>query len=243
MIRPHGSPGKLISGDAGFPVRVSPNVMTVVIHALQQAWAEICTDPTTHLAPVTPGNPEEDRYTDAICEMLLYYLHSSTCQIDGFTSDVFENIERGANLSNFNQSIINKQPDLVIRLANSPLVNTRRYVGIFAETKVVSKKTSLTSYTQHGVSRFVRGDYAWAMQDGLMIAYRKKPVRDVGTLENPLINDSSLLVMPDNSKHLVQAGLPIPACGKSTHDRQWSYQAGGVPGEIRLWHLWAFDIP
>lgn len=58
---------------------------------------------------------------------------------------MFENVERGANLSNFDSSVINKQPDLVIRLANSPLVNTRRYVGIFAETKVVSqKKGSLT---------------------------------------------------------------------------------------------------
>lgn len=225
------------------PLEFPPNVLTVVIQALRQAWAEICADPATHLSPVTPGNPEEDRYTDALCEILLYYLDDPTCLIDGFTSDVFESVERGANLSNFDSSVINKQPDLVIRLANSPLVNTRRYVGIFAETKVVSQKKGLSNYTKQGVSRFVRGDYAWAMQDGLMIAYRKQPLRKVDSLERPLKSDPALLVRQENAKHLVQSGLPIPACGKSTHDRQWTYQAGGAPGEIRLWHLWAFDIP
>ncbi|HBN9609788.1 TPA: hypothetical protein ACXJSJ_003180 [Pseudomonas aeruginosa] len=243
MIGPHGSPGKLVSSHAGFPVRVSPNVLTVVIQALQKAWAEICSDPVKHLAPVTPGNPEEDRYTDAICELLLYYLYDPSLPVNGFTSDVFESVERGANLSNFNLGVINKQPDLVIRLANSPLVNTRRYVGIFAETKVVSKKKALSNYTRQGVSRFVRGDYAWAMQDGIMIAYRKQPTRQVDALDESLKKDVSLLTQEENSKHLLQSNLPIPACGKSTHERRWTYQAGGAPGEIRLWHLWAFDIP
>ncbi|CRM05879.1 hypothetical protein [Pseudomonas sp. 24 E 1] len=243
MIGPHGSPGKLISVNAGFPVRVSPNVLAVVIQALQQAWSVICSDPTEHLSPVTPGNPEEDRYTDALCEILSHFLDSDDCPIDGFTSDVFENVERSPNIGNFDLKVINKQPDLVIRLANRPISNTRRYVGIFAETKVVSQKKSLTNYTKEGVSRFVRGDYAWAMQDGLMIAYRKQPHRGIATLEAPLKKDQSLLVVQDNAQHLIRSGLPVPACGKSTHERQWNYQAGGAPGEISLWHLWAFDIP
>jgi len=37
---------------------------------------------------------------------------------DGFTSDVFEEVNRRANLSNYNQSVINKEPNLVIQLAN-----------------------------------------------------------------------------------------------------------------------------
>jgi len=215
----------------------------VVIQALKKAWVEICADPLKHLAPATPGNPEEDRYTDAICELLLYYLRDPSLPVNGFTSDVFEGVERGPNIQNFNSGAINKQPDLVIRLANSPLFNTRRYVGIFAEAKVVSKKKALSNYTQQGISRFVQGDYAWAMQDGLMIAYRKQPVRQVDALDASLKKDLSLFTKQENSKHLVQSNLPIPACGKSTHERQWVYQAGGVPGEIRLWHLWTFDIP
>lgn len=243
MTGPYGNPAKLISSNAGFPVTISPNILTVVTHALREAWAVICTDPATHLAPTTAGNPEEDRYTDALCEILLYWLRDPTSPVNGFTSDVFENVERGTNLTNFDLSVINKQPDLIIRLANGPLLNTRRYVGIFAEAKVVSQKTSLSSYTKNGISRFVRGDYAWAMQDGLMLAYRKQPLRALDTLESPLKNDKTLLTTQENTKHLVQSGLPVPACGKTTHDRQWSYMAGGAPGAIRIWHLWAFDIP
>lgn len=243
MIGPHGSPTKLISVGTGFPVMVPPSVLTIVIRALHEAWAIICSDPAKHLAPPTPGNPEEDRYTDALCEILHYWLYDPKNPVQGFTSNVFENVERGANLSNFNQSIINKQPDLVIRLANAPLVNARRYVGIFIEAKVVSKKKGLTSYTDEGLSRFVRGDYAWAMQDGLMIAYRSTPLRDPKTLEPHLKKKQDLLINQENKKNLVQTGLMIPASGKSTHSRNWSYQAGGKPGNIRVWHLWSLDIP
>ena len=243
MNGPHGSPGKLISGKTGFPVMIPPSVLTIVIRALHAAWAVICADPAEHLAPVTPGNPEEDRYTDALCEMLGYWLHAPENPVHGFTSEVFENVERGANLSNFDQSVINKQPDLVIRLANGPLVDARRYVGIFVEAKIVSMKRGLRSYTKDGVSRFVRGDYAWAMQDGLMIAYRAKPHRELDSLESPLGKDQALLVAPENKKNLVQSGLTIPASGKSTHNRNWTYRAGDPPGSIRVWHLWSFDIP
>lgn len=243
MIGPHGSPGKLISGQTGYPLAISPNVLSVVIHALNEAWAIICADPAMHLAPPTKGNPEEDRYTDALCEILSYWLGGYDNPINGFTSDVFGAVERGVNLSNYDLSVINKQPDMVIRLANSPLVQTRHYVGIFAEAKVVSMKTSLTRYTQDGMARFVRGDYAWAMQDGVMIAYRKRPLRALSTLDAPMKSDTTLLVTPENNEHLIQAGLPIPAGAKSSHYRQWHYKDGSVPGTIRLWHLWAFDIP
>lgn len=242
MIGPHGSPAKLISNHEGFPVAISRNVLSVVIAALQAAWQIICANPSAHLAPPTKANPEEDRYTDALCEILSYWLYVGNGP-EGFTADVFESVERGLNLSNFNSTVINKQPDLVIRLANAPLVNARRYVGIFAETKVVSQKKSLTAYTKDGVARFVRGDYAWAMQDGVMIAYRKKPLREVSTLAIPLKSDAALVVTPENDEHLIQSGLVIPAQAKSTHQRNWQYQKGGTPGTIRLWHLWAFDLP
>lgn len=242
MIGPHGSPAKLISNNDGFPVAVSPNVLGVVIVALREAWQIICGDPGKHLAQVAKGNPEEDRYTDALCEILSYWLYASTGP-RGFNADVFDSVERGANQHNYASTVINKQPDLIIRLANAPLVQARRYVGIFAETKVVSKTKGMSKYTKEGVSRFVDGDYAWAMQDGVMIAYRKQPLREIETLRSPLKNDATLLVKPEIHEHLVQTGLPIPAEGKSTHDRHWTYQKGGVPGAIRLWHLWAFDVP
>jgi len=243
MIGPHGSPAKLISGEVGFPQEISPNILAVVVKALHQAWDLICGDPAKHLAPVTSGNPEEDRYTDALCEILTYWLHEPDDLVEGFTSDVFEEVNRGANLSNYNQSVINKQPDLVIRLANAPLVNARRYVGIFVEAKIVSAKKGLSLYTKDGVARFVRGDYAWAMQDSLMIAYQKTPHRALKTLDAKLKKEVTLFAAHKDGIYLEASGLPTPVSAKSTHHRQWTYSAGGQPGVIRIWHLWAFALP
>ena len=115
MIGPHGSPAKIISNANGFPYAISPNIIAVVSHAIHAAWDLILAD-SSHLAPATPGNPEEDRYTEAICNILTYWLHQPEEGSAGFTSDVFETVVRGENLTNFNETVINKQPDLMIRL-------------------------------------------------------------------------------------------------------------------------------
>jgi len=243
MIIPHGSPAKLISRATGFPQSISPGVLSVVAKALHEAWVIICENPTNHLAPITPGNPEEDRYTDALCEILFQWLKSADHEVDGFTGDVFDTVVRGENLSNYNQSVINKQPDIVIRLANAPLVQARRYVGLFAETKIVSKSKHISAYTNEGVARFVRGDYAWTMQDGLMVAYQKPPHQPIAKLAGKLQTDNKLLAEKDSDTFLVTSGLPPALCGKSTHQRQWTYAGGDKPGVIRLWHLWTLELP
>ncbi|WP_233840961.1 hypothetical protein [Dyella sp. 2HG41-7] len=242
MIGAHGSPAKLISKDTGFPLVLSSNILAVVGKALYQAWELICAEPQKHLAPSKPGNPEEDRYTDALCEILLYWLKSQS-PVDGFTADVFENVGRGENLSNYNAENINKQPDLVIRLANPPLIQARRYVGIFAETKIVSAKKQLSHYTADGMARFIRGDYAWAMQDGVMLAYQREPHRSLSTLDTKLKKEAALLTTQQQGSCLMTSGIPAQIGALSTHERQWLYTAGGKPGAVRIWHLWEFGLP
>lgn len=240
---PHGSPAKLVSNANGFPQAISPNIIAVVARAIHAAWEVICEDAATHLAPASPANPEEDRYTDALCEILLHWLESPDAEAAGFTSDVFETVVRGENLTNYDQSVINKQPDLVIRLASSPLHHARRLVGIYIETKIVSSSRQISGYTDKGVARFVRGDYAWTMQDGLMIAYQKQPSRPIASLASKLATDAALLVQPEGANHLVTSGMPSKVCGRSTHDRKWHYTGGGSPGHIRLWHMWTLHLP
>jgi hypothetical protein len=240
----HGAPAKLVSHASGFPHPIAPGVIAVVAAALRKAWEMICADPTCHLAPSGPGNPEEDIYTDALCEILGYWLRDSAGSVEGFSRDIFENVGRGENLTNFNLTRINKQPDMVLRLAKAPLVQAQRYVGLFAETKVVTKGKAIRAYTDQGIKRFVRGDYAWAMQDGLMVAYQKNPKRSIGTLAKRLEDDKSLAATQQSAEYLVTTGLPVPLCAASVHSRSWKYQnSTDSPGDIRLWHLWSLDIP
>lgn len=243
MTGPHGAPGKLVSQAGGFPHPVPLSVILVVARAVRKAWAIICADPDKHLAPPSPANPEEDRYTDALCEILLWWLSNPEDGVPGFSRDVFETVSRSENVSNYNLQKINKQPDLVIRLAKAPMDQLKRYVGLFAETKIVSKDKGVADYAAGGVARFVRGDYAWGMQDGLMLAYQKNPHCDINVLAKKLTRDGKLCVEKEDGTALVTVGLPPALCGKSTHQRQWAYASGDAPGSIRLWHLWALPLP
>ncbi len=244
MIGLHCNPAKLMSSRAGFPAPVPHAVMRVVGAAVTYAWNVIRSDPTMHLAASGPGAPIEDVYTDAICECLLQMLKAPNTVVDGFSGDTFETVSRSENLSNFNSQSLNKQPDLIIRLANGPLRHTSRYVGIFVEAKVVSMKKPITEYTAHGLARFVRGDYAWAMQGALMIAYQVHKFRPRTALESELQKDLSLCAVPDASgAYFESLANMAPLCGKSVHMRQWKYNSGDDPGPISIWHMWSLNEP
>lgn len=244
MIALHGSPNKLVSHQSGFPQPVSAGVMRVVGQAVAYAWSVIRSDPATHLAQPSPSNPPEDIYTDALCEMLLQMLKDSTAVVPGFSSVLFEHVSRAENLNNYNASVINKQPDLIIQLADGPLQQTRRYVGIYIETKIVSMKTSITRYTNDGLKRFIAGDYAWAMQGALMIAYQGQKPRPRKALELKLASDATLVTVPqDGGQWFATPVGCAPLCGNSVHQRAWRYHSGDDPGPIRVWHMWTLNIP
>ncbi len=65
-----GNPIPLINNANGFPYAVHIGVIKVVAEAIRHAWDVIHSDPSKHLVPKAPGAPDEDRYTDAICQIL-----------------------------------------------------------------------------------------------------------------------------------------------------------------------------
>ncbi|WP_339434436.1 hypothetical protein [Pseudomonas orientalis] len=238
-----GNPIPLVTTKAGFPVPLPVNIVRVVAKAIKHAWKEIEANPSAHLLPKGPAAPEEDVYTDAICNMLDQMLASDEPIIDGFTSDYFHTVCRGEGLPNFSGVALNKQPDLIIRLANSPLVDTRRLVGVFIESKVVTMSKPITKYTTDGLSRFVVGDYGWAMQAGIMLAYQKNKHRAASCLEAQLALETGLLSVPGNGAHLESRPEHAPITGFSSHDRTWLYKNGDKPGAIRVWHIWDLHTP
>ncbi|WP_242112711.1 hypothetical protein [Luteimonas aquatica] len=217
--------------------------MRVIGQAVVHAWSVIESDPAMHLAKPTPGNPAEDIYTDALCELLLQMLKSPTAVVPGFSSAHFEHVSRAENLSNYNAQFINKQPDLIIQLADGPLQQTRRYVGIYVETKIVSMKTPISRYTDEGLKRFIVGDYAWAMQGAMMIAYQAQRPRPRQTLEVKLAADATLATIPQQGHCFASPAAAAPLCGNSMHQRTWHYHSGDNPGPIRVWHMWSLHIP
>jgi hypothetical protein len=115
--------------------------------------------------------------------------------------------------------------------------------GLFIECKPVDRDHPAGSaYCDAGLIRFVRGDYAWAMQNAMMIGYARE-----GYSLNPKLSEA----LASNRK------VPIPLCSGlegcprtsasafaeqvviSKHQRTFTYVETNLPaGIIVIRHLW-----
>lgn len=239
-----GNPIPLINNTNGFPHAIHAGVVKVVATAIRHAWGVIRSDPAKHLVPSARGAPDEDRYTESICQILSQMLYADPSPVDGFSSQAFAGISRSESSCNYSGANLNKQPDILIRLADGPLVSARRFVGIYVEAKVVSMSNAIGKYTSDGLNRFVEGEYSWAMKDGMMLAYQRPKARPISSLVNALRENASLACIADaGGMHLDQGTLKETGASCSKHSRAWKYVGGGDPGEIRVWHLWDLDVP
>lgn len=238
-----GNPIPLVTAEAGFPVVLPVNIVRVVAKAIKYAWKEIEDAPSEHLVPKGAAAPEEDTYNDALCNLLCQMLNADTPVVDGFNSELFDTVCRSESLPNYCGTSLNKSPDLIIRLAHSPLSEVRRLVGVFIESKVVTSSKPISNYTSQGLSRFVNGDYGWTMQAGMMLAYQKDKPRALSCLETQLNSDSSLQSQQSSGIHLEKRTEYAPITCVSSHKRNWAYINGDTPGLIRVWHIWDLNTP
>jgi hypothetical protein len=110
-----------------------------------------------------------------------------TGEVPGFNDQFYECVTRQTATANFDGRKLNKCPDLCFRLRNENNLKRKvlsEYDSLFVECKPVDAKHPVGSkYCDDGLVRFVLGDYAWAMQDAMMIAY----ARDGRTISGHLI--------------------------------------------------------
>jgi len=141
---------------------------------------------TTHLALVkafellrlnppegfTLGAANEDSITRQLQWIMQNRLLGSR-EVPGFDARRFKNVLRAPEVTNVDGKHPAKKPDLVLFLLKRDSLSViRSHDGIFAECKPVDDSHAIgTHYCDSGINRFVTGDYAWAMQEGMMIAY------------------------------------------------------------------------
>lgn len=238
-----GRPRQLVNNRSGFPRQLPVHVIRIVARAIEHAWQVIAENPPLHLETPGPCSPEEDVYTEALRHLLDQMLQSPKPLVDGFTGRIFSGVARCPHMTNFNGTAINKQPDLVVYLADRSLDQTRSLVGVFIESKMVSTQRSLDKYTEQGLYRFVCGDYAWTMQAALMLGYQVPTFRTLDQLESRLSHDQKLLCCQAQQSAPFLRSAPQPLSGVSLHDRPWQYPTGGVPGTIEVWHMWDLRVP
>jgi hypothetical protein len=118
--------------------------------------------------------------------------------------------------------------------------------ALFVECKRVDKTHAAGSkYCEDGLCRFVDGDYAWAMEEGLMLGYSRHG-RTIAKHLLPVMQE------PKRLDRLKTAELPSPvehpgavtqdkaeALHISRHRRGFSWVADKGPGtDILIYHSW-----
>jgi hypothetical protein len=100
-------------------------------------------------------------------------------------------------------------------------------------------------YCDDGLIRFVRGDYAWAMQEGMMLAYARNDRTIVNHLipamnEKPRIATLSTIQTPEQCSSSAAGACNLAeAIHVSRHRRMFSWRDGkGMATEICIYHLW-----
>lgn len=211
-----------------------PEIEIVHIEILAERLLRAFRDIRQH-APATVASGSEAEVT-ALMESRL----NSLIEEDPLWGQLVLCVARGKESLSFDGSHLEKRPDLSIYLSN----RTRGF-PLIVEAKILDSAAARTEvlYCDHGLRRFVDGEYAWANREAFMIAY----VRDGSSIENTLKPYLATSMTSVPAKYLVEE-LPSAASGgfsdlaRSRHGRSFVYSnqvlSARRPGAITVWHLW-----
>lgn len=194
------------------------------------------------------SDASEDEVTAALLSTIENNLRQAGL-IAGFNKRTYEPVVRQGQCANYNGAVLTKTPDMCFKLRHDesesrPVIP--EFDALFVECKPVdSAHPAGSKYCDDGLIRFVRGDYAWAMQEGMMLAF----ARDRRTIARHLVPAMS---EPTRMKSLHTVELPTAAASRaamasdtaeavhiSRHKRffPWIHNKGQAT-EITIYHLW-----
>jgi len=151
--------------------RVAPvalSLMIVVENALSCAWRVLLSDVADGTFSLCSA--KEDEITERI-QVILGELHAAEpAPVAGFSQ---LSLGRDGKVRSYDGRRLDLQPDLTFYPLRGSIPTTNTvFAGIFAECKPVDSNHPVTSaYCKDGLARFIRGDYAWAVDRALMVGY------------------------------------------------------------------------
>lgn len=190
----------------------------------------------------------EDGITAALRNVIENDLRPSG-SVKGFNCRTFEFVTRQSQVENYDRTKLTKAPDLCFKLRNDeeeprPVLSTHE--ALFVECKPIDKAHAAGGkYCDDGLCRFVDGDYAWAMEEGLMLGY----ARHDRTISKHLI---PAMQKPERLDRLATLELPRPveqpgagaessaeALHVSRHRRGFLWVGDEGPAtDILVYHSW-----
>jgi hypothetical protein len=165
-------------------------------------------------------------------------------EVPGFDTRRIKNVVRAPEVTNYDGQHPAKKPDLVLfLLKRESLTILPSHDGIFAECKPVDDDHPIgRDYCDGGIKRFVNGDYAWTMQEGMMVAY----VRGGRTIAKDL---APVLASANRHTDLGSPSVPVVTRGSlasgnsealqtTSHQRSFAWPGYGNACEILIFHSW-----
>lgn len=213
-------------------------IILVVENAVRKAWEILKSEPSKNLYITTAT---EKQITIALLDIIEKL--RATGMVDGFNSREFETVIREGKLTNYNGKHPDKEPDFVFRLREIRTGTEKIQDGIIAECKPVDKAHPVGYvYCKNGLIRFINGDYAWAMQSGMMIGYVDKAYTIFPKLSDPLRKEKKIYNTkkgPDVCLHSKKLKKNEPDVYITIHERMWAYiQTSEKAPDITMRHLW-----
>ena len=167
-----------------------------------------------------------------------------TGEVRGFDELVFRKVLRAPEVANFDGKHPAKKPDLVFDLVRDNTLVLSSQDALFVECKRVGDLHRVTNvYCNDGLSRFVDGDYAWAMQEGMMLGYVQNghslsanlvPVLTGERYSERLATISPLSVVAGCDANPLAEKLHV-----TIHSRNFPWPHGKGPATpIRIFHSW-----
>ncbi|SMP65583.1 hypothetical protein SAMN06265222_109101 [Neorhodopirellula lusitana] len=215
---------------------VSIAVLLVVEDAIKVAWSIIRQLPANEF---DLASADEDTITQKLHEVLIDELFD-TGTVPGFNGDLIAKGTREEKLRSFNSKHLDKMPDLIFGVIGRD-VYMRTQDGIFIECKPVdASHTAGVHCCDKGITRFVRGDYAWCMLSAMMVGYAADGYTIVPKLTDALRKSTTITTRVAPTK--CSQSRPVlfsQGAHVSVHERNFSYVETGDPApDIMLRHIW-----
>lgn len=209
---------------------IPERMILLVCKVIRHAWQLLADHPPEnfHLQ-----SANEDVITQALVEIIESRLRKSG-EVEGFNPAFFGKVIRGPEITNFDKNHPDKEPDMFFDLKRENYPVYLEQDGLFVECKPVDKKHPVSScYCQKGLVRFVNGDYAWAMQEAMMVGYVANGY-SFQNLATALDAPSSTYL--NTASHSEQAELAVY---HSRHNRDFMWlESHGSACPISVTHLW-----
>ncbi|MCX5828431.1 MAG: hypothetical protein NTV58_10595 [Deltaproteobacteria bacterium] len=211
--------------------QIPQRTILLLCKVIRRAWQLLIEKPP---ADFLLHSEDEDTITQILVEIIENRLRKNG-EVDGFDCARFGKVVREPKITNVDKKHPDKMPDIFFDLKRDQYSILSDQDGLFVECKPVGSKRSILSYyCNKGLIRFVVGDYAWAMQDALMVGYIKDDYSFI-KLASVLDDDIKSATLKTTNHFAIDEY----AIYRSNHKREFEWpESLGQACPISVAHLW-----